>query len=283
MTKKIKILLAICAAILVALLAWSIWENKHLVLTEYTIQNPEIPTAFDGFRIAQVSDLHNEEFGENNERLIAMLRSAQPDIIAITGDLIDSRTTNIAVTLEFARQAMEIAPCYYVPGNHESRLEEYGQLFDDLAALGVTVLEDTSVTLQRDGQSIYLLGVLDPSFKTDYVLTWEAKTMEESLIPIFREEGFTILLSHRPKFLDLYVKYKVDLVLSGHNHGGQVRLPFVGGLYSPDEGFFPEYDAGFLERENTQMIISRGIGDSVIPLRINNPPEVVLITLTPNP
>ena len=278
MTKKKKIIFAICAVILVVFAIWAIWGNTALVLTRHTVQSPDIPDSFDGFRIAQVSDLHNSSIAHN---VLAMLREAQPDIIAITGDLIDSRNLDIAAALDFATEAVKIAPCYYVPGNHESRLEEYRQLFDDLAALGVTVLEDTSVTLQRDGQAIYLLGVLDPSFKTDYVLTWEAKTMEESLIPISREEGFTILLSHRPKFLDLYAKYSIDLVLAGHNHGGQVRLPFVGGLYSPDEGFFPEYDAGLYQQDNTQMVVSRGIGNSVIPLRFNNRPEVVLITLNP--
>ena len=278
MSKKKKIILAICAAVFLALVIWTVWSNTALVVTEYTIQSAEIPQAFAGFRIAQVSDLHNSSMAD---KVLTKLRQIQPDIIAITGDIIDSRNLDIAAALDFAAEAVKIAPCYYVPGNHESRLEEYRQLFDDLAALGVTVLEDTSITLQRDGQAIYLLGVLDPSFKTDYVLTWEAKTMEESLIPISREEGFTILLSHRPKFLDLYAKYSIDLVLAGHNHGGQVRLPFVGGLYSPDEGFFPEYDAGLCQQDNTQMVISRGIGSSVIPLRFNNPPELVVVTLNP--
>ena len=280
MTKKIKILLAACVAILLAFLIWGICDSNTLVLTEYIVQDPEIPIAFDGFRIAQVSDLHNEEFGENNEKLIAMLRSAQPDLIAITGDLIDSRTTNIAVALEFARQALEIAPCYYVTGNHEKRISNYDALKNGLLATGVFVLEEETVPIERDGEKINLVGIHDVSFRTTYFLGTVEAVMRVTLEPLTQQEGYTILLSHRPEQLPVYAEYEIDLVLTGHAHGGQIRLPWIGGLYSPAQGLFPEYDFGFYEMEDTQMIVSRGIGNSLIPLRINNPPELVLITLT---
>jgi predicted MPP superfamily phosphohydrolase len=276
MPKKKKILMAVCAAVLLPLLIWTIWSNTTLQLTEFTVQSPEIPEAFDGFRIAQVSDLHNCGLAE---KVLTKLRSLQPDIIAITGDLIDSRNTDVAAALDFVEQAVEIAPCYYVTGNHESRVEEYAQLKEELLALGVTVLENECVTLQRDGETIYLLGVLDPTFETDYITSWEAKTMEQSLKPISQVEGFTILLSHRPKFLKLYDQYDMDLVLSGHAHGGQFRLPFLGGVYAPDQGLFPAYDAGLFVEGDTQMVVSRGIGNSIFPLRFNNPPELILVTL----
>ena len=278
MSKKKKIILAICAAVFLALVIWTVWSNTALVVTEYTIQSAEIPDAFAGFRIAQVSDLHNSSMAD---KVLTKLCQIQPDIIAITGDLIDSRNTDVALALDFAAEAVKIAPCYYVTGNHESRVEEYAQLKEGLLALGVTVLENKCVTLQRDGETIYLLGVLDPTFETDYINGWEAKTMNESLKTITPETGFTILLSHRPDFMDTYIKRGIDLVISGHFHGGQIRLPFVGGLYAPGEGLFPEYDAGFFRESDTQLIVSRGIGNSIFPLRFNNPPELVVVTLNP--
>ena len=277
-TRK-KIILALCAAALLALVIWTVWGNTALVLTEYTVQDPDIPAAFDGFRIVQVSDLHNGEFGRDNGRLLELIRSAQPDIIAITGDLIDSRHTDIPVALAFAERAVEIAPCYYVTGNHESRMEaEYARLKAGLLALGVAVLENEKVELDRSGETIQLLGVLDPAFETHYRTT-EAATMEKNLASL-SQEGYQILLSHRPEFMDLYTQYDIDLVLSGHAHGGQVRLPYIGGLFAPSQGIFPKYDGGLFEEGQTKMLVSRGIGSSIIPLRFNNRPEVVLITLT---
>lgn len=279
--KKIILLLAIAVAILLPLLIWTVWSDTALQLTEYTVQSPELPEAFDGFRIAQVSDLHNEEFGPGNEKILAMLRSVQPDIIAITGDLIDSRHTDVTVALAFVEKAVEIAPCYYVTGNHESRLDaEYAILKSGLLALGVVVLENDRVTLERDGETIRLLGVHDPSFEADYWRVFEVDVLDKNIGLLSQEPGFSVLLSHRPEFMDVYARHSIDLVLCGHAHGGQFRLPWIGGLYAPGQGIFPEYDAGLFEMENTKMLVSRGIGSSVFPLRFNNRPEVVLITLT---
>ena len=282
MTKKKKtiLILTIAAAILLLLLIWSIWSTTALQLTGYTVQSPELPDAFQGFRIAQISDLHNAEFGSDNEKLLSLLRSSQPDIIAITGDFIDSRRTDIAVALAFAEEAVEIAPCYYVTGNHESRDKEaYAQLKSGLLTLGVTVLENDRIPLERDGETITILGIQDPSFEADHWRVMEADVVEKYLNPLSQESGFSLLLSHRPEFMELYARYGIDLVLCGHVHGGQFRLPFLGGIFGPGQGFFPEYDGGLYEKADTQMIVSRGIGNSIIPLRFNNRPEVALITL----
>ena len=283
MTKKKKTIgiLIIAAAVLLPLLIWTIWGNTALQLTEYTVQSRSIPASFDGFRIAHISDLHNTEMGDHNEKLLAMLRSAQPDIIAITGDIVDSRRTDLAVALEFVGGAVKIAPCYYVTGNHETGIgDAYDRLKAELSALGVVVLENHSVTLERGGETIRLLGVQDPEFEADHWKTFLDDVMDKNLAALSQEDGFQLLLSHRPEFMDMYVRYDIDLVLSGHAHGGQFRLPFLGGLYAPSQGFFPKYDAGLFEEENTKMIVSRGIGNSAFPLRFNNRPELVLITLT---
>lgn len=278
--KKLSIILAVVAAILFALIAWIIWGNTALELNTYTISSSKLPQSFDGYRIAHVSDLHNAEMGKNNEKLLTMLRDADPDMIAITGDLVDSRNTDIEVALQFVREAVKIAPCYYVTGNHEARISEYDELKEAMEAAGVTVLEDEQTEISLTGEFIRLIGVNDPSYQTDY-LFGDAKTvMNTKLEELHTEQDrFTILLSHRPELFETYADHDLDLVLSGHAHGGQFRLPFVGGLVAPNQGFFPEYDAGLYSMNHTNMIVSRGIGNSILPFRFNNRPEVIIIEL----
>ena len=276
-TKKKTI--CVLSGILLILIVWTAWGNAALELNTYTISSRGLPDAFDGYRIAQVSDLHNAEFGDGNQRLLDMLREAEPDMIAITGDLIDSRKTNIAVALAFAEEAVRIAPCYYVSGNHEARVPEYRELKAGLEAAGVTVLDDARVEIEISGKSITIIGVNDPSFLADY-LTSDAAVMDRKLSELSSEDAsFTILLSHRPELFDTYAAHDMDLVLTGHAHGGQFRLPLIGGLIAPNQGLFPKYDDGLYSEGNTNMIVSRGLGNSIIPFRFNNRPEVVLIEL----
>ena len=277
LTKKKTI--CILSGILLILIVWTAWGNAALELNTYTISSRGLPDAFDGYRIAQVSDLHNAEFGDRNQRLLEMLREAEPDMIAITGDLIDSRKTNIAVALAFAEEAVKFAPCYYVSGNHEARVSEYQELKTGLEAAGVTVLDDAQVKIEVSGESITVIGVNDPCFHADY-LTSDAAVMDRKLSELSSEDaGFTILLSHRPELFDTYVAHDMDLILTGHAHGGQFRLPLIGGLIAPNQGLFPKYDDGLYSEGNTNMIVSRGLGNSIIPFRFNNRPEVVLIEL----
>ena len=277
LTKKKTI--CILSGILLILIVWTAWGNAALELNTYTISSRGLPDAFDGYRIAQVSDLHNAEFGGGNQRLLDMLREAEPDMIAITGDLIDSRKTNIAVALAFAEEAVRIAPCYYVSGNHEARVPEYRELKAGLEAAGVTVLDDARVEIEISGKSITIIGVNDPSFLADY-LTSDAAVMDRKLSELSSEDAsFTILLSHRPELFDTYAAHDMDLVLTGHAHGGQFRLPLIGGLIAPNQGLFPKYDDGLYSEGNTNMIVSRGLGNSILPFRFNNRPEVVLIEL----
>ena len=278
MTTKNKTL-CVLAGIFLVLIVWTAWGNTALELNTYTICSGELPDAFDGFRIAQVSDLHNAEFGDRNQRLLEMLQEAEPDMIAMTGDLIDSQKTDLAVALAFAKEAAQIAPCYYVPGNHEARVSEYPELKAGLENAGVTVLDDAQVKIETSGKSITVIGVNDPSFHADY-LTGDAAVIDQKLSELATEDtGFTILLSHRPELFDTYVSHDIDLVFSGHAHGGQFRLPLIGGLVAPNQGLFPKYDAGLYSEGSTNMIVSRGLGNSIIPFRFNNRPEVVLIEL----
>ena len=280
MKRKKKIVRIIVAVFLLVLVIWTAWGNTALELNRYTVSSDRVPAAFDGYRIAHVSDLHNAEMGKDNERLLRMLQEAKPDIIAITGDLVDCRRTDMEVALQFTGAAMEIAPCYYVTGNHEARIAEYDELKERLTEQGVIVLEDARINLEQSGETIVLLGVNDPGFPTDSLGDDSGTVMTRKLQALSQDkDGFTILLSHRPEWFESYVDGNIDLVLSGHAHGGQFRIPFVGGVLVPNQGWFPEYDAGLFEEKATTMIVSRGIGNSVFPFRFNNRPEVILIEL----
>ena len=278
--KKRRTIIIAVAAVLLALAVWTVWGNTALELNTYTVSSDALSDAFNGYRIAHVSDLHNAELGDGNEKLLAMLRAAEPDMIAITGDMIDSRNTDVEVALNFAEKAMQIAPCYYVTGNHEARVSEYDELKAGLEACGVIILENEREQIEMSGEFITILGVDDPSFNTDYLFGDSASVVSSTLAEISTEDDvFTVLLSHRPELFDTYVACGMDLTLSGHAHGGQFRLPFVGGLVAPNQGFFPKYDSGIYTENGTNMIVSRGIGNSLLPFRFNNRPEVILIEL----
>ena len=280
MKRKSKTILTLILFLLIILIGWTLWGNTALEVNEYEIVSDRIPQVFDGFRIVQVSDLHNAEFGEGNSKLLELLSRTDPDIIVLTGDLIDSRNTDIEIALAFAREAMKIAPVYFVSGNHEARVSEYEDLKIGLAEAGVIVLENQKVEITREGESITLMGIDDPSFQESY-LFGDAESVARQAIDDLQNEsdGYTILLSHRPELFELYVETGMNLVFSGHAHGGQFRLPFIGGLVAPNQGFFPKYDAGLFSEENTTMIVSRGVGNSIVPLRFNNRPEIISVDL----
>lgn len=281
--KKMTVIVLSAAVMMLIFSLWIIWGNTALELNTYTVLSDEIPEEFNGFRIAHISDLHNTEIGEDNEKLLSLLAEAEPDIIAITGDIIDFRRTDIETALEFAGNAIRIAPCYYVPGNHEAAVSEYGELRSALAGIGVIILDNKRIELTHNGKNISLLGVDDPDFKADYLFDNAVPVMENQLQQVLDgNENYSILLSHRPELFDLYKQYGVKLALCGHAHGGQIRLPFIGGIFAPGQGLFPEYDSGFYRDGGTDMIVSRGIGNSTFPFRVNNRPEVILIELQSN-
>ncbi len=276
----------LAAAALLTALALVLWHgNCALTVTNCTVSSSHLPAGLDGLRIAQVSDLHGAVFGAENGDLLAALRAAQPDLIAVTGDLIDSYRTGTddedwRDTAETVVRMTEIAPVYYVTGNHEARLSAvYPSLEEALRAGGVTVLRNGAATFSRSGAELCIWGVDDPSFApTQY----EAETMDGALAALGAEAGtgdYLLLLSHRPELLEVYAAHGVDLVLTGHAHGGQIRVPGLGGLAAPNQGLLPAYTSGLYRSGGTVMAVSRGLGNSIFPLRVNNPPEVVLLTL----
>ncbi|MCC2380528.1 metallophosphoesterase [Bacillus wiedmannii] len=255
-------------------------QNNLISITEVKITSNKIPSSFKGFKILQISDLHNKKFGDNQENLIQKVKSINPDIIAITGDLIDSKSYDPEVSMELIRKLVKKYPVYFVTGNHEKWSGKYNNLEKELKKHHVIVLRNEHVTIQKGEQKINLLGIDDPEFVTGN--RDEGNVVKDEIIKAKIEtqpDTYNVLLSHRPEFLTEYADEQIDLVLSGHAHGGQVRLPFIGGLVAPNQGMFPTYTAGLYEKQNTSMVVSSGLGNSIIPQRIFNRPELVVVQL----
>ena len=274
-------MLCVIGTIFFTLFIWTVWGNTALMTNAVAISSSRIPAAFSGFRIAQVSDLHNAEFGKNNTELLKLLSESRSDIIVITGDLIDANHTDVGIALGFAQESVRIAPTYYVTGNHEAASQQYDTLKAGLEEEGVIVLEDEAISLERGGETISLIGLADPDFTVKGEMFGEAPVMVSAKLKNLNDgEGkYTIMLSHRSELFETYVNCGIDLVFAGHAHGGQFRLPFIGGVIAPNQGLFPKYDAGLYTDGGTNMVVSRGIGNSIIPLRFNNRPEIVLVEL----
>ncbi|MDW7659948.1 MAG: metallophosphoesterase [Bacillota bacterium] len=275
---KIKIIL-----VLVILIVFSVWQNNSITTTQIEISNSQIPDAFDEFTIVQISDLHNKVFRTNQSSLLKSVIEASPDIIVITGDLVDRRKYDLDDAMLFIDGAVRIAPVYFVSGNHEAWSGEYVEISKRLTSAGVVILDDIKVELKSNGEVIELLGLSDPDFLTStYFEGTKYSSLKEHLSNLSDESVYQILLSHRPELFDLYVDHNIDLIFSGHAHGGQFRFPRAGGLIAPDQGLFPKYSSGSYKEEQSTMVVSRGLGNSIIPVRIFNRPEVVSVTLKSN-
>ena len=271
---------AIVLLIVIALLLFCSYQNRHLETTYYTYKVEQLGTDLEGYRIVQISDLHNAKFGKNNQKLVDRIRECEPDMIVLTGDLVDSNHTNVDRAVQFVNEIVKICPVYYVTGNHEYWLDtsEYENLMDGLASAGVIILDDQVVEISRGDAKFRLVGLDDKSL-ADGTLGTLLNNAQNVAHEDSEKKEFTVVLAHEPQYLARYAGTCVDLVLSGHAHGGQFRLPFVGGIVAPDQGFLPEYTAGEYYMNGTEMIVSRGLGNSVIPVRMFNYPEIVCVEL----
>ncbi len=264
---------ALPAALVAAGLLWA--GNFTLGLTELDVPSTRLPAGFDGFRIALITDLHGRTFGKDNDALVEKTRKAAPDLIALAGDIADE-TSDLRELAALLPRLAAIAPCYYVTGNHEWRMENRKAWFRLLERCGIVRLENEFVTLSRGEDTILLAGVDDPNGP------WDQKT-PEMLLKELREqspEQYTVVLCHRNDQLERMARLNADLVLSGHAHGGVVRLPIVGAVFGTHYEFFPDYTAGLYTLGKTSLVVSRGLGGSRrIPVRIGNRPEIPVITL----
>ena len=276
-SKKFKIFVLCLFCIAIVFLGWNIIQNQHIEVNKITIKSENLPDDFQGYKIVQVSDLHNAEFGENNIDLLSAIKEQSPDIIVVTGDIIDSRRTDVQIARDFVNNASEIAPVYYVTGNHEARVLVEDEIDNVELNENVIVLHNKDVLIEKGKSVIQLIGVDDPDYKA---VKNSTEYMNKRLEKYCNNEYFKILLSHRPELFEVYTQNNMNVIFSGHAHGGQIRLPFIGGVIAPHQGLCPTYDAGLhYATDDTTMVVSRGLGDSIIPLRINNPPELVVVTL----
>ena len=282
MNYTIPIIIIISLIIIVLIIIYLYFENNAIQITNIDVKDQSIPNSFKNFKIVHISDLHNKEFEKSQKNVINKIKETNPDIIVITGDIIDSYDTNVKISADFINGISKIAPVYYVPGNHESRiLDDYISLKTQMQTAGVHVLENECITISKGNDKINIIGMNDPSFEyLKLTGTTDEEIVVNNLSVLTKNlNGYTILLSHRPELIDTYASFNINLVFSGHAHGGQVRIPFVGGVIAPNQGLFPKYTSGLHEVKNTKMIISRGLGNSAFPFRINNRPEIVVANL----
>ncbi len=273
-------------------------QNHTLDLNGYIYKSSKIPEEFDGFRIIHISDMHNCVYGKEADELIGMVKRNKPDIIVITGDSFDSRRRQYFDSLDIIEKLTKIQTVLYITGNHEELSCDLKEFFlQKIKKHGVQILDCDRFRINRGEASISVSGISDfTSYAVEYGFLEKALSrdldkeeldlMKESFREKLRtfsqnnkDDEFNILLSHRPEMFDSYVENGYDLVFCGHAHGGQFRIPPIGAIYSPGQGFLPKYSEGPHTKENTTMIVSRGLGNSAFPLRINNRPQVIVTEL----
>lgn len=265
---------------------WFLYQqNNSLVTTKITIASERLPEPFKGFKIVHLSDLHQKSYGKNQAKLVHKIKKSSPDLIAFTGDLFDARRVDATPSLTLMKELVKVAPVYYVTGNHEGKMEGYAPLKQELKKLNVTIMQTDNKEIRRGQDKIYLLGVDDPEVGNVKVQANEVKSTVRKAIERAKEgldeDSFKVLLSHRPDLFSLYTSTGIDVTLSGHAHGGQIRLPFIGGIYTPGQGFFPVYTKGEYSWNNAHMVVSRGLGPTIFPTRLFNRPEIVEVTFIP--
>jgi uncharacterized protein len=267
----------------ILLLAGSIycyWDTNNIQVERFEYISPKVPQEYNGFTIVQISDLHNKKFGAKQEILLDKINFLEPDAIFVTGDLIDRRHYDLDAAMVFIKGAVKIAPVYYVSGNHEAWSGHYMNIKKKLTEAGVIILDDRKVALTKAGYSISLYGLSDPDFSTKTYREGTNTTKVKKLLKAWqKDQHFKILLSHRPELISMYAYTNMDLVFSGHAHGGQLRLPIIGPIVAPDQKIFPKYTDGKYVKKQTTMFVSRGLGNSLIPFRFLNRPEILVVTL----
>lgn len=286
--KRKKHLVKITTAVVICLAAFFavLIGNTHISTTSYSVALQNLGSSV---RVILLSDLHGKSFGRENSRLIAKIEEQTPDVIFLDGDMIDCGTdsSDLQGLLHLIRALCEIAPVYFAPGNRELEyMETDPSLPDQAAAAGAVVVNDSYVDVTIAGQPLRIGGTMGHAFYFGRSEEEFSSSPEYQFLKAFEDTDVPkICLAHMPDtfiFNGAYNLWNVDLILSGHTHGGLIRLPFIGGLYAPMQGWFPEYDQGYFRLgEHMQMVITSGLaGHGMIP-RINNPPEIVVIDLVP--
>lgn len=254
------------------------WQNNSIVVSEHKYYSEKIPNAFENAKILHISDFHNKRFGKNQDNIVKKVKNESPTAIVITGDLIDRRRFDLKVAMLLIDQIVKIAPVYYVTGNHEAWSGKYEQVRFKLIEAGVIFIADEVATLNIGEDSINIFGIQE-NMESKGGLSKSSESALKAYSKARNINNFTILLAHRPELFKLYQEYAVEIVFSGHAHGGQIRLPFLGGVFAPDQGLFPKYHGGKYIENGVTLFLSRGMGNSLFPLRIFNRPEIIVVNL----
>lgn len=307
MQKKIINILKLLILVLTILIIFNVVLNKNIFIKEYKIKNNKIPQKFNNYKIVQLTDIHSIRNEKQIKRLINKIKNQKPNLICVTGDLIDAEYYCLQndlyknkeinqieeLTVKFMKELNKIADTYYIYGNHEMMLldnPENNKFKVDLENLGIKILNNKIEVIEINGEKINLIGVQDPAtlYKDEKYAYIDGNNREKVKailndlflkIPEENKDNFTILLSHRPEYFETYDKYNIDLALTGHTHGGIARVPIINGVYAHPQGWLPKYSYGIYKTKDFSMIISAGIGYSKLPIRIFNPPEISTIIL----
>ncbi len=262
--------------------------KKKICITDYEYFSDKVPLSFDNYRIAVLSDLHCNRIGRANKRLICKINDINPDVIICAGDMVSDNARRMNITYELLKKLSKKYSIIYAYGNHELKLRtnprahvRFMSYINSVKVLGITVLNNTSVYLSKNDESIRVFG-LNISHRF-YNKIWRRVYMGSNYLNGLAgkpdNSKLNILIAHNPEYFDNYSEWGADLVFSGHIHGGQVVLPYIGGVIAPSYKLFPYYDFGKYEQDGATMFLSRGLGSHTIPLRIFNPPEIMNITL----
>ena len=255
-------------------------------VSKYEVASSKVPKAFDGFKILQLSDLHNRRFNKNNKKIVKTIEKQKPDIIVMTGDMVSSNSTGFSNFFSLVEELDGKYPIYYIFGNHEQRLsvEKQAIIIGKLREYGVKVLNNQHESITKNDESIEIFGLKQELiYYTNYLkskktYSYETKDMENAIRKADSKK-FNILLAHNPLYFETYEKWGADLVFSGHVHGGIIQIPFIGGFLSPERKLFPKYSGGEYEINDSKMIVSRGLGYTKINLRFFNNPEICVVEL----
>lgn len=281
----LNIIITVLSIIIIICIWVMLYDGSRFVVSEYSFQDKRIRQKT---RVVVLADLHNKRYGKNNERLVEAIRACQPDMILVAGDLPTAKPgAKLDVAIHLLEELARDYPIYYGNGNHEHRMKLYPEKYGDMAKeydkalkrLNVNLLVNAHMELADRGITIYGSEIDKFYYKRFKIQHMEQDYMEHILgQPV--QETYNILLAHNPDYFPQYAAWGADLVLSGHVHGGMVRIPFINkGVVSPNVRFFPEYDGGLFRREKSTMLLSRGLGMHTIPVRLFNPGEVLVIDL----
>lgn len=257
-------------------------DNKLLKVSEYEIKSDKIPKEFNKFKIVHLSDFHSHAFIGKNNKIIEKINKKNPNIIIMTGDMVNKYDKKFYRFLDLAEVLSKKYKIYYIVGNHEQRLKKHdlNLILKKLNQFGIKILRNEKIILKGEKEYINIYGIDIPLafYKIRNKPTNIDEIINEKLKKCSDKE-YNILLAHNPLYFEKYAKYNLNLTLSGHVHGGMIRLPFIGGLLSPERKLFPKYSGGLYEINNKKLIVSKGLGHSKPLIRIFNMPEILSITL----